>query len=49
MMKDHIPKMGSTKIGEDNIIGFRTSYLSPLVVVPSSTTYGCFGPITPSS
>jgi len=46
MMKDRIPKMGSTKIREDNIIGFRTSSFSPSVVVPSSTTYGCFGPIT---
>jgi len=47
-MKDCIPKMGSNKIGEDSIIGFRTSFLShPIVVVPSSTTYGCFGPINP--
>jgi hypothetical protein len=48
MMKDCIPKMGSNKIGKDSIIGFRTSSLSPpIVVVPSKTTYGCFGPITP--
>jgi hypothetical protein len=47
MMKDHIPKMESNKIGEDSIIGFRTSPLSPPIIVPNSTTYGCFGPITP--
>jgi hypothetical protein len=52
MMKDHIPTKGtkyvSNKIGEDSIIGFRTSYLSPpIVVVPSSSTYGCFALITP--
>jgi hypothetical protein len=48
MMKDRIPKMGSTKIGENSIIGFRTSSLSPpIVVVPNNTTYGCFDLIHP--
>jgi hypothetical protein len=32
-MKDHIPKMGNNKIGKDSIIGFRTSFLSPPIVV----------------
>jgi hypothetical protein len=48
MMKYCIPKMGSTKIKEDNIISFKTSSLSPpIVVVPNNTTYGCFDLINP--
>ncbi len=31
-MKDHIPKMGSTKIGEDSIIGLEP-HLSPLLLL----------------
>jgi hypothetical protein len=36
-MKDCIPKMASTKIREDSIIGFRTSSLSPPIIVVPST------------